>query len=260
MPLPRTQRHIVLRFEWVGDVLASVAAVVLSTWGLIWVRLELIKADRIWAPETDSGHLAFTGLWLIGAASVLTVCGGTWRVAVGVLKSKKEDLKQSPTDISACCEMTHAGLKLIPVPSDFNGVRVTVYRVHSPVRGRDGWLEQLVPYAGAGGGEVGRKVPIRCGVIGRVVRCGEPSLAVRVSEDVQEFWNEMRSEWGFTLDEAKNLDSTRWSWFAVPMLEKTNVVGVVYFDSTDPDYFNDDRKPVVIGLATALIEYAKRRY
>lgn len=251
-----------LRFEWVGDMLASIAAVALSTFGLIKVRLELLEADRLLVGN-DRGGLDFAALWFIGAGALVTMLAGGWRVAVGIHKARREDDRQSPSDVYACCAMMYAGLQLIHKPGPNDGLRITVYRVHEAPKGKkdkDGCLEQLIPYAGGVGGQVGRRFPLQCGVIGRVVRTGEPVGATRVSKDIEEFWREMQGEWGFMRDEAKNLDLSRWSWFAVPMLEKRRVVGVVYLDAAEPLYFHDERKAAIMEYVSAMTEYVLRRY
>ena len=123
--------------------------------------------------------------------------------------------------------------------------RVCIYRVvpsHREVRSSE--LERVTAYCvGEGGdpGEAGKRISTACGVVGLAYRTGVAQVAERQKESLEQFWDEMVQTWGFSQEEARSLNRTRWSYLAVPIKDEAGRVDtVVFLDSQVKDCLTDD--------------------
>jgi hypothetical protein len=103
-------------------------------------------------------------------------------------------------------------------------------------------LEQVVDYVGGCVDESGgrtRRFPMRCGVIGRCAKDGEPIYAHRRSPDPRAFSAELVRSWSFTKEEAERLTCDRWSYAAYPILLQghARAGAVLYADTSIPNAF-----------------------
>jgi GAF domain-containing protein len=97
-------------------------------------------------------------------------------------------------------------------------------------------LIQLSDYTRAGlGGRRWRTIEVTKGLVGRCVRLQRADWVNFRSAD--EYHRRMVSEFGFTRDEVSRHTSTARSYLAVPMIDQAEVVGVLYFFSTEPQVF-----------------------
>lgn len=123
--------------------------------------------------------------------------------------------------------------------------RVCIYRVVQKSKaGGTADLERVTTYCvGAGGdpGEAGKRISSACGVVGLAYRTDTPQVAERQSEDLNSFWDEMVQAWGFSREEARALNQTRWSYLALPLKDGTGRVDtVIYIDSQIKECLTDD--------------------
>ncbi len=131
-------------------------------------------------------------------------------------------------------------------------LRVTMYRID----GEDG--TQLMPHVGGPGGAASRKLPPKVGIVGLAVRGREPAYSKRQSKDLVAYRRQLVRDFNFSEAEAKDVREDRWSWAAVPIFERDQVVAVVYADSGDPDFF-DDKKNLFGAACAGMAEYARIR-
>lgn len=101
-------------------------------------------------------------------------------------------------------------------------------------RVREGLL-QLTDYVGPDGGKKGRITLINQGVIGRCARTGRMET-VGFADD-REYFDAMVREFGFTSQEAERHTKTGRSYLAYPLRNNEEVVGVLYFFTSEPQVF-----------------------
>lgn len=146
---------------------------------------------------------------------------------------------------------------------DYGRLRVTVHRVvpdTKPDKAPE-QLEQLLPYVGGKGKEAGRKFSIRSGIIGKAVREKAAFAFSRQNDDHEAFIRELVSDWSYTEEDARSLTADRKSWMAVPIFGKDDsVVGVVYLDSNEKNFFNKDVQTLVINACSGIASYITERY
>jgi len=142
-------------------------------------------------------------------------------------------------------------------------LRITVHKVD-----RRRWnssphsFQQLTNYVGGRQAGLARRFSARPGIIGRVARYGSPLAMSRTSEDDRSFVEEMVLDWCFTWDEAAQISPDRRAWMAVPLTDGKEgpVIGIVYLDAADPDFFTNDVQEVVVGQCELLVERIVERY
>lgn len=96
-------------------------------------------------------------------------------------------------------------------------------------------LLQLTDYVGPYGGTRGRITTINQGIIGRCARTGKLETVDFADED--EYSELMVRDFGFTKEQTEGHTKTGRSYLAAPLLNQNNVVGVLYFFSTEPQVF-----------------------
>lgn len=101
-------------------------------------------------------------------------------------------------------------------------------------RTRKGLL-QLTDYVGPDGGKKSRITPINQGVIGRCARTG--TMESVDFADAEEYRDAMVREFGFTLQEAERHSKSGRSYLAFPLHLNGDVVGVLYFFTSEPQVF-----------------------
>lgn len=111
-----------------------------------------------------------------------------------------------------------------------------VVELNSSLEGRIRFgLLQLTEYAGLLGGSKGRITTLDQGIIGRCVRTGRIEH-VNFADEV-EYRNRMAEEFGFSKQEADAHTKTARSYLAVPLINDSRPIGVLYFFSTEPQVF-----------------------
>jgi hypothetical protein len=96
-------------------------------------------------------------------------------------------------------------------------------------------LLQLTDYVGPNGGSKGRITTLEKGIIGR---CARTAKTAYVSfADTQEYQQRMVEEFGFSRPEAERLTTVAKSYIAEPLMLGSEVMGVLYFFSTEAQVF-----------------------
>ncbi len=192
---------------------------------------------------------------------VVAILGG----AVAVVKTsvlwwfRQDD--QPPHDLAGSLYALH-DILMADISSDKDpGLRLTI---HVP-KDNDTNLEQVLDYVGTGRSEktAGRTFSIHCGIIGQAYRKKTAMVAARKSDDYDKYIAELVSEWGYTDDVARRLDASSMAWMAVPLQSPQDhgkVVGIVYLDVKDRDFFTDIRQKLVLLACTGIAKWVGMRY
>lgn len=193
-------------------------------------------------------------------AVVVTLLG----ILKAVVSFSEHSRKKSTHELEGCLHTLHA---LLTESIDENeadpSLRLTI---HKPIdKGQR--LEQVVGYVGASRsrpGSVGRTFPAQSGVIGVAFREKKFVTANRSNDDYETYVRELKEKWGYIEDDARALNPSSKSWMAVPLVEtdenETTVHGIVYLDSTDPDFFTPERQVYVNAACSGIARFVKRRY
>jgi len=116
-------------------------------------------------------------------------------------------------------------------------------------------LLQTCDYMPGGGGS-GRKFSIDKGIIGKAFV--EKGPLVENFKSDEEFHTKMVLEYKYTTEELQHRKADRKSYFCYPMVDENHtVLGLVYFDSSQPDTFTldkDDPKMEIIKQACEAIK------
>jgi hypothetical protein len=212
-------------------------------------------------PERGMGlsYLAFAAmLWLFVAGAV--------RVSRAKAKDRNLAAIESPRDLAGCAHVLHGLLcQRCGIP-DHNParLRITIHRVVPPEQFGKApeWLEQVIPYVGDQGGEVGRKFSIKSGVIGLTARKHAPHTMTWDGTNPQQFIQDLVNTYNYTPQEAEHLVTYRRSWLAVPISGKSQreTIGVLFLDSGEPALFTDEAIALVIQASFGLAKYIGERY
>ncbi|WP_437319752.1 hypothetical protein [Sorangium sp. So ce385] len=177
-------------------------------------------------------------------------------------KDKKQADHESPKDLTACLHVMYSVLKNVGKIGDSEAerqtLRITVYNVVGDE------LVQCVHYVGGDGGEPGRKVSLRAGVIGRAAITGRPTKGELVNTDGDKFIEEMTHKWHFKREEAETLSMTRREWLAIPIKGgkrggASKVIAVVYLDSSKRKFFNKRIETIATAACSGLTSYIEKR-
>ena len=208
---------------------------------------------------------SFIVLWLIGAAVVKILYGYSQDKEKKEANSYYGELGAVYTIYNVVARYNYKRVGGIEKEPPTGWFRVTFHRVIFP-EGEAKYpeeYEQLLPYAGgvSGDGGAGRKFSIRSGIVGRTIREKSAFAASRINDNYEEYIHELVHEWAYPEHDARALKSDRQSWMAVPIFgSKKRVIGVVYLDSVEREFFTDDVKQLVIDACYGLTSYIKERY
>ena len=125
------------------------------------------------------------------------------------------------------------------------GLRVTVYKLTA-----DGQrFQQVVDYVGVPRprkSQVGRTFPAQSGVIGRSLQLKAAVVADRTGDDVAALHEQLRREFSYTIEDAREVNPGVFAWMSVPLMEVADglpvVRGVVFFDSAVRGFFTAERE------------------
>jgi len=130
------------------------------------------------------------------------------------------------------------------------------------------WLQKIgvalgvLPYVGGRGGDAGRKTRPNCGLIGNVVADGAGYTYKRLARTTQSFRKALVSDFGYSPEEAAALRDDRWSYLGLPIFDPGDdqtVIAVIYMDSSEPDFFDDDVPDRLERITEGINDYLKRR-
>lgn len=207
--------------------------------------------------------------------AVIGVVGAVFTIAIAVFKmvqtkdkEKSEDLIRENYDgLHSALQVIHS---LLRHKKGFDRkatdrLRITLHRIIKPKDGDGGpeHFEQLFDYVGANGKEgKGRTFSIRSGITGKAAREKDVFVGSRNNVDYQAYIRELITDWGYTEADAKKVSSTRNSFMAVPIKYRgQEVTGVIYLDSSEKDFFDDDSvKTLIVWACAGLAVFIDERY
>ena len=146
------------------------------------------------------------------------------KLGARAIRSIEEKLKRIVASFEACDTSRVSGTVhiLTPLPPS----------PEAPIR--QGLL-QLTDYVGQFGGRKGRVLPIERGVIGRCARTGKTEVANFAS--LEEYRRRMVEEFGFSSAQISEYTTIARSYIAEPLVFESNIIGVLYFFSSEPQVF-----------------------
>jgi hypothetical protein len=210
------------------------------------------------------GGAAF-GLQLAGLepwALVAGLCAAAATIAGivrAVLEVRREARKDTVHELEGCLETL---LSILNPPGDVEydaGLRATLHVAVD--RGKS--FMQVVDYVGDDRmpNTAGRKFRATAGLAGRVLLTGSAYAASRAVPNHEAYVKELIEEWGYTEAEARSRDMSAMSWVALPLEHADRIEGLLYLDSTRPDFFDDPgRQTQLFGAAVGIAKFAARRY
>jgi hypothetical protein len=158
-----------------------------------------------------------------------------------IATEKKLALMEQRLGTQAIAEITDKLTQIIETFKACDGsqisaaVHVIVELTQTPeLKTRNGLL-QLTDYVGAAKGGKGRIITLDKGIIGRCARSGRPECVNFA--DKHDYRSRMVLEFGFLTEEAAVHENAARSYIAEPIWVKNEVVGVLYFYSTEPQVF-----------------------
>lgn len=167
---------------------------------------------------------------------------------------------KSTHELEGCLHALHSVL----VGASKTTVRVTIY---VPVKrfGGDEELEQIINYVGGVSKyKAGRRISCLTGVAGLAYRTGEMKVVERKSTDYESFVKELVGEWGFTDQQAREVNPATYSWLAMPLVQlingKDRVDGVVFIDSQDKTFFTAEKKEIILYAAIGIARFIGIKY
>ena len=236
--------------KWIVECFAIVPPIILAS-VTAWINFQdPNKSGQAWL-------LVIGIIWLVGASIV--------KVMNAYKQDAEQKQKQDYDGLLGTLHVLYGSLSrhLNFGEKDYSRLRATVHRVvpHTKANQASEQLEQLLPYVGGKGKEPGRKFSIRSGIIGKAVREKAPFAFSRQNDDHEAFIKELVSDWSYTEEDARSLTADRKSWMAVPIFGKDDsVVGVVYLDSNEKNFFNKDVQTLVINTCSGIASYITERY
>jgi hypothetical protein len=142
-----------------------------------------------------------------------------------------------------------------------HNLRITIHRALD-----DGEkLVQILDYVGdgRGGPTAGREFLANCGSIGQALRTKEAVLGKRTEIDYEKYVDELVRIWHYTEVQARKMNHQTMSWSSVPLALEGNgsrIEAVLYLDSTNPDFFTEERLNAILAASVGIARFVKKRY
>lgn len=195
-------------------------------------------------------------LWLTGLM-VFTVA-----VLKIVATARKQGLSESRHELEGCLHTLHA--VLTAEADDGHGLRITV---HVPIKEKT-QFQQVLEYVGdprgsLNGKTVGRTWDSKVGIIGRVYREEKEDCIIgkRETESYQQYIKDLQEVWHYSEAQARRLDPAAMTWMAIRLKDSQGEVqGIVYCDSTQPEFFTNERRDTAIAACAGIARYVSKRY
>jgi hypothetical protein len=185
-------------------------------------------------------------------------------VAVLVFASVKHMLslaearrKESTHELEGCLHTLHAVLD----PASVDPALILRLAIHVPA-GQS--LVQVTEYIGVAPkkGRRGRPFSANAGIIGKAYRENEVFIGRRMSDDYEQYVQELVREWNYTPDQARLLNPGVMEWMAVPIFDADaeKVQAILYLDSSKREFFNETRQELVLSAMNGIAIFIGKRY
>jgi hypothetical protein len=204
------------------------------------------------ADQYGRGNIGLASLLALATAAALVLNFVKGAVSLAALRRK-----ESPHELEGCLHTLHSVLL-----SSWEAEGKLRIALHVPVG--QGLLEQVTEYIGdtPKPGRVGRRFPANAGIIGRAFRENDNFVSQRENDNYEEYVKELVESWNYTEDLARLLNPAVMSWMAVPFHDpvRRKVEGILYLDSTNRDFFTDERQALILRAAAGIAVFIGRRY
>ena len=218
----------------------------------------LAGSSVVWKATTDGLGILILAIVALG---VLVMNSGL-RLLGARAKDREAHERGNPMHLMAPLRVLYAlvaqrkGL----VADDKLRFRVTIHRC------LDGMHEQCVPYVGgrdlAPRTVVGRTWRNQCGLVGKVIRSGKMQRTPvgKHVDSYDRYVDELVDLYGYTHDQARQLQPMRLDAVALPLLSEGQVIGVMYADSSDRDFFDATTLDLCIQTSSAFAQHIEMTY
>ncbi len=217
------------------DIFIALSGLVLSIAGII----DLYR----------NNHSVLAWVTIVGAAGVTLSSIGK-----AVLDLRRTWNDASPHALEGCLNTIHALLQA----DDSSQLRLTI---HVPSGEQ---LQQITEYVGHKRGNqkmAGRSFPAQSGIIGQAFRRKEFIAASRRNDDYEGYITELVEHWHYLENDARKLSPASMSWMAIPLVLEEKVEAIVYLDSTDREFFDDEyRRNIAILGCAGIARFVHGRY
>ncbi len=227
------------------------------------VAMGVATATNLMDPAVGKQRLG----WLLLAGVVWLIVASFIKVANAYSQDRQQESEREYDGLNGALHAIHSSVAEYVGFSDEEKrggrLRTTIHRVvPSTKSGRDPEeTEQLLPDIGGSGKAPGRKFSTRSGIVGKAVREEAPFVAVRESDDYEEYIRDLVSVWSFTETDARSLSPDRQAWMAIPIFGSSReVVAVVYLDANERTLFEGDVPELIIGGCGGVTRYIEERY
>jgi hypothetical protein len=168
--------------------------------------------------------------------------------------------EQPPHDLAGCLHALRAILLAGGEGKPDPRLRLTI---HAPVG--DNQLEQVLEYVGdqrGGSNTASRTFSAHSGIIGKAFREKKACVGRRKNDDYESYIKELVEVWGYTDVDARKLNPASKAWMAVPLVHSLDqkVVGIVFIDSVERDFFTDVRQGLVLCACAGVASYVTHKY
>jgi len=225
----------------------------------------LAGTSVVWKASTVGNEIGALALAIV--AIPLIAINGVLRLIAARRKDRDASDRSDPKHLLAPLRVLYAlvARKKHLGPDDANKqrFRVTLHRhLEDPIN----MHEQCVPYVGGKMIDakkiVGRRWTNHCGIVGKVIRSGKVQrtpLGEHV-DDGDKYVAELVDLYGYTEDQARQLQPMRLDSLAIPIVSDGQVIGVVYADSTDRNFFDHDTIELCIQISGAIAQHIEMTY
>lgn len=197
--------------------------------------------------------------WCLTGIALVAVVGFVANVLDAREADNRASAKNQALDLTGCLHVLRASVNAAAgLPPDHDALRVTIHRHESPPTGQPGMVVQLVDYVGGRPTGHGRRMSDRAGIVGRAITTAGQrpwSMHRKANESFQEYVAVLTESYGMTREEAQRVTMDRMSFLAIPLSG-----GVVYLDSSLPDFFQEHVVAHAVAACAGLAAFVEFRY
>ena len=225
------------------DVLIAFAALMAA------VGAAYLSYGEVYKNKRDIGYLVF------GTAFVMFVAN----IVKAILQWRERSEKQSTHELEGCLfTLFFILMEPLGATADETGFRITI---HVP-KGDGQNLVQVIDYVGSQRktNRKGQITPIACGITGRAFRVKGEVRLKRADSNYENYLNEIMANQGYTRQQAEKLDPSTMSGYAYPIFDNQQVLGIVYADATNADFFTEERINIIQNACVGIARFVGQKY
>lgn len=226
----------------------------------------VFAGGALFGPWVDSG-IGFASYWGLAAKDFFT--GTSAGSAVWAALCERSVDKKTRERFNSLEPLQGAQDLLRDVILSLNGLQDPNFRmcIHAPVAKNTEKVEQITDYSGPIRNGAGRQISSRIGIVGVAIRDGKLNQPyfhhVKDKISAEDRITEFTSKFGYTPEEAKQVNHKTKAWIAHPFGANGQLLGVLYADSEVSDFFgsiSSVRRKALTESTISLASLAARRY